>query len=66
MSTSAIVMMIIAMVMVWGGLGLALINIKRSPEEVDELDSPAPGEQDRVQDGEVTRTEEPAAPGRHG
>lgn len=41
MSGTAIVMMIVAMVLVWGGLLLALINIKRSPEEVDELDDPA-------------------------
>lgn len=64
MSTSAVVMMVVAMVMVWGGLGLALINIKRSPEEVDELDSPAPGEQDLVRDGQAPRGEESAAPGR--
>ncbi|RLY94350.1 putative methionine/alanine importer small subunit [Kocuria tytonicola] len=64
MSTSAVVMMIVAMVMVWGGLLLALINIKRSPEEVDELDTPAPGEQDRVPDEDAVRTGEPAAPGR--
>lgn len=40
MSGAAIVMMIVAMVLVWGGLLLALINIKRSPELVDELDDP--------------------------
>lgn len=38
MNTIAVVMMIVAMVLVWGGLLLAIINIKRSPEEVDELD----------------------------
>lgn len=64
MSTSAVVMMVVAMVMVWGGLLLALVNIKRSPEEVDEVDTPAPGEQDRVQDEDATHAEEPAAPGR--
>lgn len=41
MSGTAIVMMIVAIVLVWGGLLLALVNIKRSPEEVDELDDPA-------------------------
>ena len=41
MSGAAIVMMIVAIVLVWGGLLLALVNIKRSPEEVDELDDPA-------------------------
>ena len=55
MSGTAIVMMIVAMVTVWGGLGLALINIKRSPEEVDELDSPAPGEREPVRDGDTVR-----------
>lgn len=43
MSTISVVMMIVAMVTVWGGLLLALINIKRSPEEVDELDTPSEG-----------------------
>ena len=38
MSTIAVVMMIVAMVLVWGGLVLAIINIRRSPEELDELD----------------------------
>ena len=44
MSTTAVVMMVVAMTLVWGGLLLALINIKRSPEEPDELDTPAEGE----------------------
>lgn len=39
MSTSAVVMMVVAMVTVWGGLVLALINLIRHPEE-DEV----PGE----------------------
>lgn len=64
MSTSAVVMMIVAMVMVWGGLVLALVNIKRSPEEADELDSPAPGEQPGTRGTETVPAEEPAAPGR--
>lgn len=42
MSTAAVIMMLVAIVTVWGGLALALVNIKRSPEEVDELD-PEPG-----------------------
>lgn len=33
MSTAAIIMMVIAMVTVWGGLVLAVINLKRHPEE---------------------------------
>nr|WP_314315317.1 methionine/alanine import family NSS transporter small subunit [Kocuria rhizophila] len=45
MNTSAVVMMVVAMLLVWGGLVLALVNIKRSPEQVDELDTPAEGEQ---------------------
>ena len=47
MSTISVVMMIVAMVTVWGGLLLALINIKRSPEEVDELDTDTPSEGSR-------------------
>lgn len=42
MSAAAVIMMLVAIVTVWGGLGLALVNIKRSPEEADELD-PEPG-----------------------
>ncbi len=39
MTPGAIVMMIIAMVTVWGGLGLALWNLARHPEDEDELPS---------------------------
>lgn len=35
MSTSAIVMMIIALVVVWGGLTAAIIQIRRHPEVSD-------------------------------
>ena len=35
MSTVAIVFMIIAMVTVWGGLALAIINLARHPEVAD-------------------------------
>lgn len=35
MSTEAIVMMVVAMLVVWGGLVLAAINLSRSPE-IDE------------------------------
>ncbi|ANH40198.1 hypothetical protein I601_3799 [Nocardioides dokdonensis FR1436] len=31
MSTSAIVMMVVAMLVIWGGLALAIINLNRSP-----------------------------------
>ncbi len=44
MSTTAIVMMVVAIVLVWGGLVLSIINIRRSPEEVDELDPDYPGQ----------------------
>ncbi len=33
MSTAAIVMMIVALLAVWGGLGLALLNLRRHPED---------------------------------
>lgn len=33
MSTSAIVMMLVAMLVIWGGLALAVINIWRSPDD---------------------------------
>lgn len=31
MSTTAIVMMVVAMVVIWGGLALAILNLSRSP-----------------------------------
>ena len=38
MTTSAIVMMVVAMVVVWGGLALAIRNITRTTrEEPDEV-----------------------------
>ncbi|MCT1545129.1 MULTISPECIES: methionine/alanine import family NSS transporter small subunit [Kocuria] len=49
MNGSAIVMMVVAMTLVWGGLVLALINIKRSPELEDEIDTPAEDEGDLVE-----------------
>lgn len=48
MSTTAIVMMIVAIVLVWGGLILAIINIRRSPEEIDELDPDYPEQPDHT------------------
>ena len=41
MSTAAIVMMIIALLAVWGGLGLALLNLKRHPEAIDDEEADA-------------------------
>lgn len=36
MSTSAIVMMVAAMCLLWGGLAAALIHLRRHPEEPDQ------------------------------
>ena len=60
MSTISLVMMIVAMVTVWGGLVLALINIKRSPEFPDELDTPAPGRAQEAQDVSAAPPQAPA------
>jgi len=38
-TTTAVVMMIVAMVTVWGGLALAVVNLVRHPEVAD--DEPA-------------------------
>ncbi|MFH0520212.1 methionine/alanine import family NSS transporter small subunit [Streptomyces sp. M41] len=38
MSTSAVVMMIIAMVIVWGGLILAIVRLRRLPDPGPEPD----------------------------
>lgn len=35
MSTTAIVMMIVAMLIVWGGLALAIVNLNRSSSTPD-------------------------------
>jgi hypothetical protein len=32
MTASAIIMMIVAMVVIWGGLAVAIINLTRSPK----------------------------------
>lgn len=40
MSATALIMMIVAMVVIWGGLGLAVVNLVRatpsSPSPIDE------------------------------
>lgn len=36
MSTEAVVMMIVAMVVIWGGLAAAVVNLSRSPELGDD------------------------------
>ncbi|MFI6576061.1 methionine/alanine import family NSS transporter small subunit [Nocardiopsis sp. NPDC050513] len=33
MSTGAIVMMVVSIVLVWGGLVAAIVNLRRNPEE---------------------------------
>ncbi|MDN3445395.1 methionine/alanine import family NSS transporter small subunit [Microbacterium sp. APC 3901] len=40
MTTTAIVMMIIAMVTIWGGLVTAIVNLARHPEAADSEPSP--------------------------
>lgn len=40
MTTTAIIMMIVAMVTVWGGLALSLWNLSRHPEENEETSAP--------------------------
>ena len=37
MNTSAIIMMIISMVFLWGGLILSIVNLSRHPEEIDDV-----------------------------
>lgn len=43
MTAAAIVMMIIAMITVWGGLVAAIINLARHPEAAED-DTPVPVE----------------------
>ena len=37
MNTSAIVMMVISMLFVWGGLVLSILHLMKNPEEFDEV-----------------------------
>lgn len=37
MNTSAIVMMIISMMFLWGGLILSILHLMKHPEELDEV-----------------------------
>ena len=37
MNTSAIVMMIISIVFLWGGLALSILHLLKKPEELDEV-----------------------------
>ncbi|WP_116247362.1 methionine/alanine import family NSS transporter small subunit [Nocardiopsis sp. FIRDI 009] len=38
MSTSAIIMMAVSMLLLWGGLAAAIINLRRNPEEPEHQD----------------------------
>jgi hypothetical protein len=37
MNTSAIVMMMISMLFVWGGLVLSILHLMKNPEELDDV-----------------------------
>ena len=37
MNTSAIVMMVISMLFVWGGLVLSILHLMKNPEELDDV-----------------------------
>ena len=37
MNTSAIVMMVISMLCVWGGLVLSILHLMKNPEELDDV-----------------------------
>ena len=37
MNTSAIVMMVISMLFVWGGLVLSILHLMKNPEEIDDV-----------------------------
>ena len=43
MSPDAIIMIIVAVVCVWGSFGLAILNLRRHPEEPDEAEPAHPG-----------------------
>ena len=36
MSVASIIMMIIALTVVWGGMGAAIVHLQRHPDEVDD------------------------------
>ena len=37
MNTSAIVMMVISMLFVWGGLVLSILHLMKNPDELDDV-----------------------------
>ncbi|GAA1118912.1 methionine/alanine import family NSS transporter small subunit [Nocardiopsis metallicus] len=40
MSTSAIVMMVISMIVLWGGLAAAVLHLRRHPDEPESEQTP--------------------------
>lgn len=42
MTTTAIVVLVASLVIVWGGLVLSILNLRRAPQELD--DEPEPGD----------------------
>ncbi|ANC32113.1 methionine/alanine import family NSS transporter small subunit [Isoptericola dokdonensis] len=52
MSTEAVLMMIVALVIVWGGLVVSILALRARPERAD---YPAGGEDDHREDTEILR-----------
>ena len=47
MSTDAVIMLIVAIAVVWGGLALAITALRRHPDEPDDPDPPSPRSRER-------------------
>lgn len=41
MTPAALIMMVIAILLIWGGLVAALVHLRSHPEEIDETEQPA-------------------------
>jgi hypothetical protein len=52
MSTEAVIMLIVALVIVWGGLALSILALRARPERAD---YPAGGEDDDRDETEILR-----------
>lgn len=65
MSTIAIVMMVVALLAVWGGLGLALLNLKRHPEEDDDDEIAVTAGTGSAPDAGANDSPDSSAEGRH-